>query len=100
VAADARFVAKVSHYEDYLNLKEDPGRYLVTKDKKDWKAFGRRPCAILPRPALYAQRHLRDPGPGDRVLRTRAREGQTALKPLKLLVEEKKGAQGFSSWRD
>ncbi len=39
VAATRRFVAKVSNYEDYRNLAEDPGRYLVTKDKKDWKAF-------------------------------------------------------------
>jgi cytochrome c peroxidase len=39
VAATRRFVAKVSNYEDYRNLSEDPGRYLVTKDKKDWKAF-------------------------------------------------------------
>jgi len=39
IAATRRFVAKVSHYEDYRNLTEDPGRYLITKDKKDWKAF-------------------------------------------------------------
>jgi len=39
VAATMRFVAKVSNYKDYANLKEDPGRYLITKNKKDWKAF-------------------------------------------------------------
>lgn len=39
VAATRRFVAKVYHYDDYLTLSEDPGRYLITKDKKDWKAF-------------------------------------------------------------
>jgi cytochrome c peroxidase len=39
VAATRRFVAKVYHYEDFRNLTEDPGRYLITKDKKDWKAF-------------------------------------------------------------
>ena len=39
VTATMRFVAKVYHYKDYRNLKEDPGRYLITKDKKDWKAF-------------------------------------------------------------
>jgi cytochrome c peroxidase len=39
IAATRRFVGKVSRYEDYRNLTEDPGRYLVTKDKKDWKAF-------------------------------------------------------------
>jgi cytochrome c peroxidase len=39
VTTTMRFVAKVYHYPDYRNLKEDPGRYLITKDKKDWKAF-------------------------------------------------------------
>ncbi len=39
VTATMRFVAKVYHYPDYRNLREDPGRYLITKDKKDWKAF-------------------------------------------------------------
>jgi cytochrome c peroxidase len=39
VAATRRFVAKVYHYEDFRNLQEDPGRYLITKDKKDWRAF-------------------------------------------------------------
>lgn len=39
VTATMRFVAKVYHYEDYRNLSEDPGRYLITKNRKDWKAF-------------------------------------------------------------
>ncbi|MDX9714511.1 MAG: cytochrome c peroxidase [Dissulfurispiraceae bacterium] len=39
VSATRRFVAKVYHYADYKNLKEDPGRYLVTNNKKDWRAF-------------------------------------------------------------
>jgi cytochrome c peroxidase len=39
ITATRRFVAKVYHYDDYVNLSEDPGRYLITKDKRDWKAF-------------------------------------------------------------
>jgi len=39
VAATRRFVAKLNHYDDFRNLQEDPGRYLITKDKKDWRAF-------------------------------------------------------------
>jgi cytochrome c peroxidase len=39
IAVTRRFVAKIYHYEDYRILSEDPGRYLITKDKKDWKAF-------------------------------------------------------------
>lgn len=34
-----RFVAKLNNFKDYKTLKEDVGRYLITKDKKDWKAF-------------------------------------------------------------
>lgn len=39
VTATMRFVAKVYHYPAYRDLKEDPGRYLITKKKQDWKAF-------------------------------------------------------------
>jgi cytochrome c peroxidase len=39
VWATRRFTAKVSGYKAYRTLAEDPGRYLVTKDRKDWKAF-------------------------------------------------------------
>ncbi len=39
IAATRRFVAKVSHYAEYRTLAEDPGRYLITKEQKDWKAF-------------------------------------------------------------
>lgn len=39
VAATRRFVAKLAHFSEYRTLAEDPGRYLVTKDRRDWKAF-------------------------------------------------------------
>jgi cytochrome c peroxidase len=39
VAATRRFVAKLYHYEDFRNLADDPGRYLITKDRRDWRAF-------------------------------------------------------------
>ena len=39
IAATRRFVAKVFHFEGYRTLAEDPGRYLITKDQKDWRAF-------------------------------------------------------------
>ncbi len=39
VAATRRFVAKVNHFEEFRTLEEDPGRYLITKKKEDWKAF-------------------------------------------------------------
>ncbi len=39
VSATRRFAARVSGYKAYRTLTEDPGRYLVTKERKDWKAF-------------------------------------------------------------
>jgi len=39
ITATRRFVAKLNHFDDYRTLSEDLGRYLITKDKKDWKAF-------------------------------------------------------------
>lgn len=39
VLATARFVGKVSGFPEYRALIEDPGRFLVTKDPADWKAF-------------------------------------------------------------
>ncbi len=96
VAATRRFVAKVSHYEDYLNLMEDPGRYLVTKDKKDWKAFRTPTLREIAKTGPYMHNGIFDnleqaieffdQGGG---------KGNTALKPLNLSVEEKKSLKTF-----
>lgn len=34
-----RYVAKINKYPDYMNVKEDLGRYFKTKKKQDYKAF-------------------------------------------------------------
>lgn len=39
IAATRRFVAKIYQFPEYRSLATDPGRYLITKDPKDWKAF-------------------------------------------------------------
>lgn len=90
VEATRRFVARVYHYEDYLNLKEDPGRYLITKDKKDWKAFKTPTLREVSKTAPYMHNGVfktldevidffdRGGGPGNIV-----------LKPLNLTSEEK-----------
>lgn len=39
IAATRRFVAKLYGFEAFQTLDEDPGRYLITKDRQDWKAF-------------------------------------------------------------
>ena len=96
VAATRRFVAKVYHYEDFRNLKEDPGRYLITKDKKDWKAFRTPTLWEISRTGPYMHNGIFrtldevieffDQGGG---------KGNTALKPLKLSLKEKKQLKTF-----
>lgn len=96
VAATRRFVAKISHYEDYLNLKEDPGRYLVTKEQKDWKAFRTPTLREIAKTGPYMHNGIFstlenvidffDKGGGPR---------NTALKPLKLTDAEKKALKTF-----
>ncbi len=96
VAATRRFVAKVYKYEDFRNLKEDPGRYLITKDKKDWKAFKTPTLWEISRTGPYMHNGIFqtldevieffDQGGG---------KGNTALKPLNLNAEEKKQLKTF-----
>ena len=74
VLATARFVGKVSGFPEYRTLREDPGRFLVTKDAGGLE--GVRHAAAAggggDRP-LHAQRRPRDPRGGDRLLRPRRR---------------------------
>jgi cytochrome c peroxidase len=96
VAATRRFVAKVYHYEDFRNLKEDPGRYLITKDRKDWKAFKTPTLWEISRTGPYMHNGIFqtldeviaffDQGGG---------KGNTALKPLGLSANEKKDLKAF-----
>jgi len=96
IAATRRFVAKVYHYEDYRTLQEDPGRYLITKDRKDWKAFRTPTLREIARTAPYMHNGIQqtldevieffDAGGG---------KGNTVLKPLKLSAEEKKQLKLF-----
>ena len=96
VTATMRFVAKVYHYEDYRNLKEDPGRYLISKDRKDWKAFRTPTLREISRTAPYMHNgvfssleeviNFFDHGGG---------KGNTLLKPLGLSQEEKRYLKTF-----
>jgi cytochrome c peroxidase len=96
IAATRRFVAKVYHFEEYRTLTEDPGRFLITKDRKDWQAFrtptlreiaGTAPymhngiCATLAEAIEFF-----DAGGG---------KGNTALTPLHLTAEEKEQLRVF-----
>lgn len=96
VAATRRFVAKVYQYADFRNLTEDPGRYLITRDKKDWKAFRTPTLREISHTGPYMHNGIFstldeviefiDEGGGT---------GNTALKPLGLSVYEKKQLKVF-----
>ncbi len=96
IAATRRFVGKVSRYDDYRNLTEDPGRYLVTKNKKDWKAFRTPTLREISRTGPYMHNGIFasldevidffDKGGG---------KGNTVLKPLGLSETEKGHLKAF-----
>jgi len=96
VTATMRFVAKVYHYKDYRNLKEDPGRYLITKNKKDWKAFRTPTVREIAKTGPYMHNGIfatldevidfLDEGGG---------KGNKSLKPLGLTADEKKYLKTF-----
>ncbi len=96
IAVTRRFVAKVYHFDDYRTLTEDPGRYLITKDKKDWKAFRTPTLLEIAKTGPYMHNGIFatieevidffDRGGG---------KGNTALKPLRLTDKEKKYLNRF-----
>ncbi|MGE5174200.1 MAG: cytochrome-c peroxidase, partial [Betaproteobacteria bacterium] len=96
IATTRRFVAKVYHYDDYRNLTEDPGRYLITKDRKDWKAFRTPTLREVAKTGPYMHNGIFatldevidffDKGGG---------KGNTALKSLGLNDKEKKYLKAF-----
>ena len=96
VAATRRFVAKLNHYEDFRNLQEDPGRYLITKDKEDWRAFKTPTLRDIAKTGPYMHNGVFstleeviaffDKGGGP---------GNTALKSLSLNKDEKQALKVF-----
>lgn len=96
IAATRRFVAKVSDFKEYRTLDEDPGRYLVTKDQKDWKAFRTPTLREIAATAPYMHNGIYatlpevieffDAGGGT---------GNSVLKPLQLTAGEKGQLKAF-----
>ncbi|MCX8027873.1 MAG: hypothetical protein N3A62_08495 [Thermodesulfovibrionales bacterium] len=86
-----RFVAKLHNFKDYKSLKEDVGRYLITKEKKDWKAFKTPSLREIAKTSPYMHNgyfdslekviDFFDNGGG---------KGNNVLKPLNLTQDEKK----------
>jgi cytochrome c peroxidase len=96
IAATRRFVAKVYHFEEYRTLAEDPGRYLITKEQRDWKAFRTPTIREVAKTAPYMHNGIFatldeviaffDAGGG---------KGNTVLKPLQLTQKEKEQLRIF-----
>ncbi len=96
VTATMRFVAKVYHYKDYKNLKEDPGRYLITKKKKDWKAFRTPTLRDISKTVPYMHNGVFNTL--DEVIEffnMGGGKGNKVLKPLGLTDDEKKYLKAF-----
>ena len=90
IAATRRFVAKVYHFEGYRTLSEDPGRYLITKDQKDWKAFRTPTLRDIASTAPYMHNGIY--ATLDEVIEffnAGGGKGNTALTPLQLTPAEK-----------
>lgn len=96
IAATRRFVAKVYHFEEYRTLAEDPGRYLITKDRKDWKAFKTPTLREIASTAPYMHNGIY--ATLDEVIEffnAGGGEGNTVLKPLQLSQTEKEQLRVF-----
>ena len=93
ITATRRFVAKVSHYEDFRTLDEDPGRYLVTKDKADWRAFRTPTLRDISRTDPYMHNGIYESL--DEVIDFLDRGEAPALTPLKLTAGEKSDLKAF-----
>jgi cytochrome c peroxidase len=98
VTTTMRFVGKIFHYDGYGSMMEDPGRYLITKDKKDWKAFRTPVLRYVAKTAPYMHNGVF--GTLEEVIEFFDRgggKGNTILKPLGLSDDEKKYLKIFMS---
>ncbi len=96
IAATRRFVAKVYHFEEYRTLAKDPGRYLLTKDQKDWQAFRTPTLREIALTAPYMHNGIYETL--DEVIAFFNRGGgkdNTALQPLHLTPAEKEQLRIF-----
>ncbi len=90
IAVTRRFVAKLNRFDGYRTLGEDPGRYLITKDGKDWKAFKTPTLLEIAKTGPYMHNGIFPTL--DEVIEffnQGGGKGNTALKPLGLTEKEK-----------
>jgi cytochrome c peroxidase len=91
ITATRRFVAKINNYADFKTLNEDPGRYLITKDAKDWKAFRTPTLREISKTAPYMHNGVFAAlGEVIDFFNNGGGKGNAVLKPLGLDSEEKR----------
>jgi cytochrome c peroxidase len=91
-----RYVAKINRYPDYMNVKEDLGRYFKTKKKKDYKAFKTPTLREVAKTAPYMHNGIFKSL--DEVIdffNKGGGKGNKVLKPLNLTDDEKKALKTF-----
>lgn len=96
IAATRRYVAKLYHFEAFRTLKEDPGRYLITKEQKDWRAFKTPTLRDISKTGPYMHNGVFETL--DEVIEFLNQGGgpeNTVLKPLGLTDDEKKSLEVF-----
>ncbi len=96
IKATRRFVAKGYHFEGYRTLAEDPGRYLVSKDQKDWKAFKTPTLRDIAKTAPYMHNGMY--ATLDEIIEffsAGGGKGTTVLSPLQLTSTEKEDLRIF-----
>ncbi len=90
IAITRRFVAKLHGFKDYKLLQEDPGRYLITKNKKDWKAFKTPSLREIARTAPYMHNgYFQSLEEVIEFFNQGGGRGNRVLRPLNLTNEEK-----------
>jgi cytochrome c peroxidase len=96
IAATRRFVAKVYDFKEFRTLAEDPGRYLITKDQRDWTAFRTPTLREIARTAPYMHNGIY--ATLDEVIEffnAGGGKGNAVLKPLQLTDVEKNHLRVF-----
>ena len=96
IAVTRRYVGKLYHFADFRSLTEDPGRYLITKEQKDWKAFKTPTLREIAGTAPYMHNGLY--ATLDEVIEFFDRgggKGNTVLQPLQLSAVEKTQLRTF-----
>lgn len=91
-----RYIAKINKYPDYMNIKEDLGRYFNTKQKRDYRAFKTPTLREIAKTSPYMHNGIFKSL--DEVIdffNKGGGYGNKLLKPINLTDEEKKALKTF-----